>query len=189
VGMSEATAGAEREVTWAEFVALSEDDLRELVDGRLVSLEVPGKAHEVAVAALGALLWSWARAHDAGRVLGSGYKLRVSETRGVMPDLQLLSGDTFAAADDAGLASGRPELVVEVVSPSSRRYDRVVKLRWYAQLGVPEYWIVDPEARTVERLKLEHGAYVIAQNAAGDEVLRPAGWEGLEIPLSELWEG
>ena len=49
---------------------------------------------------------------------------------------------------------GTPDLVVEILSPSSRRYDRVTKLRWYAQLGVPEYWLVDPDARTLERLDM-----------------------------------
>jgi hypothetical protein len=60
---------------------------------------------------------------------------------------------------------GRPDLVVEIVFPSSQRYDRVTKLRWYAQLGVPEYWLVDAAARTLERLVLREGTYVIARFA------------------------
>ena len=75
------------------------------------------------------------------------------------------------------------------VSPSSRRYDRVKKLRWYAQIGVPEYWIVDAEARTFERLVLRDGAYVIASSCEGEETFRPESFEGLEIPLAKLWGG
>lgn len=183
----QATAGPERPATWADFVGLPEDDLRELVDGELVEVELPGKQHEQVVAALTHLLYGWAQAHDAGHVLTSGYKVRVSEMRGVMPDVQLLSKDTWGAAADGGLETGRPELVVEVVSATSRRYDRVVKLRWYADIGVPEYWIVDPEARTVEQLVLREGAYSIACTAAGEDTFRPQGWPGLEVTLAPLW--
>jgi Uma2 family endonuclease len=181
------TEGARRPVTWAEFVALPEDDLRELIDGELVEVEVPGHLHEAIVADLAYYLGGWVREHGAGRVLGSGYKVRISETRGVMPDLQVLSKETWQRTEDAGLASGRPEVAVELISPSSRRYDRVIKLRYYADAGVPEYWIVDPEARTVERLVLRDGAYVIAQTAGGEETFQPEGWDGLAIPLAELW--
>jgi Uma2 family endonuclease len=182
-----ATAGGHRASTWADFLALPEDDLRELIDGELVQVEVPGKQHEAVVMMLGGFLAAWARAHGVGRVLGSGYKIRVSETRGLMPDLQLLSNETWDAAGQAGLEHGRPELVVEVLSPSSRRYDRVVKLQSYARLGVPEYWIVDFEAQTVERLVLRDGAYIFAEAAADDDTFEPDGWPGLRIPLSDLW--
>ena len=106
-----------------------------------------------------------------------------------MPDAQFYrAGNDAPRAQDEGLARGRPDLVVEIVSPSSQRYDRVIKLRWYAQIGVPEYWLVDPLARTVERLVLHDGAYVIEASVAEDEVLTPESFEGLEIPLAKLWE-
>jgi Uma2 family endonuclease len=75
-----------------------------------------------------------------------------------------------------------------VVSRSSRRYDRVTKLRWYASIGVPEYWIVDPDDRTLERLVLRDRAYLIAQTAQDAEVFEPESFEGLAIPLVELWD-
>jgi Uma2 family endonuclease len=105
-----------------------------------------------------------------------------------MPDVQFYRRGNDAVRDqEQGLVRGRPDLVVEVVSASSRRFDRVKKLRWYAQLGVPEYWLVDPETRTLERLVLQDGAYVIADALEGDETFRPEGFEGLVIPLARLW--
>jgi Uma2 family endonuclease len=177
-------------VTWDDFIALDEDDLRELIDGELVEIEVPTATHEDIVALLAYYLTAWAEAGNGGRARGSGYKLRVSERRGIMPDLQFFRRGNEAARDqDAGLVQGRPDLVVEIVSPSSRRYDRVTKLRWYAQLGVPEYWIVDSDAQTIEGLLLRDGAYVIAASLAGDETFRPTSFEGLEIALPRLWTG
>jgi Uma2 family endonuclease len=174
--------------TWDDFVALEEDDLRELIDGELVEVEVPTLRHEDIVAELLVQLRLWTRAGHGGKALGSGYKIRVSERRGVMPDLQLYRrGNEPALEQEQGLVRGHPDLVVEVISPTSRRHDRVTKLRWYAQLGVPEYWIVDGADRTLERLVLTDGAYVIAASLADDEVFHPESFEGLEIPLERLW--
>ena len=176
--------------TWDDFVALDEDDRRELIDGELVEVEVPRGRHESVVAEIIAALVPWARAHGGGRVLASGYKVRISERRGVMPDVQFFrpGNDPLPRQDDA-LLDGRPDLVVEVVSPSSRRYDRIVKARYYAAIGVPEYWIVDPDARTIERLVLDGGRWVIATATAGDEPFEPPGFEGLRVDLGAAWAG
>jgi Uma2 family endonuclease len=171
----------EREVglyTWADFLKLPDDDRRELIDGRLVEVEVPNGAHEFIVAVIITALGVWRRAHGGGRVVASGFKIRISDHRGVMPDVQF---------HRAG-GGARPELSVEVISPSSRKYDRVIKLEYYASVGTPEYWIVDPEARTLERLVLRDGRYLIAESLEGSAVFRPPSFAGLELPLDELWE-
>jgi Uma2 family endonuclease len=177
--------------TWEDFVALPEDDRRELIDGWLVEVEVPTEMHEYVVAMLIGYLWNWARSHG-GRVLASGYKVRIAEKRGVMPDVQLYrAGNDSAVAQQNGLAEGSPpDLVIEVVSKRRARFDRVIKLAYYAQRSVPEYWIVSPQDRTVERLVLvpEAGRYAIAQAASDDDVLRPESLDRLELPLGELWK-
>jgi Uma2 family endonuclease len=172
--------------TWDDFAALPDDDRRELVDGELVEIEVPTKLHEHIVVALGAYLYFWARTHKAG-VLGSGYRVRISEERGVMPDIQLYRSGNTGTRTKQGLTQGAPDLAIEVVSDSSERYDRVTKLNWYASIGCPEYWIVDPEARTVERFVLKEGRFVVMQSFADSEVFKPETFPGLAIPLAELW--
>lgn len=176
--------------TWDDFVALDEDDLRELIDGELVEVEVPTARHEDIVGMLAYFLNAWAQAGHGGRARGSGYKVRISSRRGVMPDLQFYRGGNEAVrGQDLGLVRGRPDLVVEIVSPSSRRYDRVTKLRWYAQIGVPEYWIVDPDSRTLEQLVMQDGAYAIVAALEDGETFRPETFPGLEVPLAKLWDG
>ncbi len=175
--------------TWDDFVALDDDDHRELVDGELVEIEVPNGPHEFIVARLCYFLTAWAENGHGGRTYASGYKVRVSDRRGVMPDVQFYrGGNTAPATQDAGLVSGRADLVVEIISPSSHRYDRVTKLRWYASLGVPEYWIIDPEARTLEQLVLHGEGYTIAASCADDELFAPTTFDGLSVPLARLWE-
>lgn len=188
--MPHAETHAEGPYTWDDFVRLDEDDRRELFDGELVAVEVPTYAHEAIVATLIGLLEAWARPRKGGRALASGYKVRISQKRGLMPDVQFYKSGNLPRGQKQGqgLVEGHPDIAIEVCSPSSVRYDRVKKLSYYASAGVPEYWVVDPAARTFERLLLEGGRYVIADALAEDAVLRPATCEGLEIPLAELWQ-
>jgi Uma2 family endonuclease len=175
-----------RGYTWTDFVRLAEDDRRELVDGVLMEVDVPTKWHERIVTILLVLLDPWAR--RSGLVaLASGYKVRVSASRGAMPDVQILTEAMYEAADENGLSRGRPEIAIEVMSPGSRGHDRVRKLQWYASIGVPEYWIVDTRDRTIEQLVLVRGTYEVKTVAENDEVFRPRGARGPKIPLAELW--
>jgi Uma2 family endonuclease len=187
VGQTRKRPPAEARYRWEDFIALDEDDLRELVDGRLVEIEVPTGTHERIVAVLAGHLYAWGMARKAGIAFASGYKLKIRDDRGVMPDVQFFRRGG-RPLPDLGLDADAPDLAVEVVSPSSRRYDRVTKLEWYASIAVPEYWIVDPDRRTVERLVLDpEGHYRLAETVEGDSTFAPASFEGLEIPLRELW--
>jgi len=174
--------------TWKDFIELDEDDPRELLDGRLVEIEVPTWKHESIVASLIVTLGSWVRVHKAGRILGSSYKIRIDDRRGSMPDIQFYRRGNPSAGQEAGLERGCPDLAIEVVSPSSRSKDSVRKLYDYASIGIPEYWLIDPEARTLERLVLREGTYSIVEALEGSAVFRPEGFEGLEIDLGQLWE-
>jgi len=175
--------------TWDEFVALEEDDRRELIDGELLEVEVPTKLHEYVVWLIGCFFGQWALPRKAGFGVVSGFKVRISDRRGVMPDFQFFRMTNPAASgDSAALEDGRADLVVEVISPSSVRYDRVIKLEYYASIGVPEYWIIDLPGRTLERLVLQDGGrYLIAQTGRDGDLFRPESFEGLEIPLAGLW--
>jgi Uma2 family endonuclease len=180
-------ATAEHRYTWEDFIALPEDDPRELLDGRLVEMDVPNEGHEWVVAMLVHWLQGWAIANRAGIVFASGYKVRIRRDRGFMADVQLFRTGG-RPLQYAGLESGAPDLAVEVISPSSGRYDRVHKLQGYAAIGVAEYWIVDPERQTLERLVLDDsGIYRIADALDGDATLEPASMPGLVMPLGELW--
>jgi Uma2 family endonuclease len=182
------TSGAPGPYTWDDFIALEEDDLRELIDGELLEVEVPTGTHEYIVTMLAMFIMGWARQDKKGFALVSGYKVKITERRGVMPDVQLyLHKNKTASRTEQGLTRGHPDLAIEIISPSSRKYDRVIKLGYYASIRVPEYWIIDPVARTLERLVLDGDRYKIEEAALGDEVVRPASFEGLEIPLAELW--
>ena len=82
---------------------------------------------------------------------------------------------------------GAPLLAVEVLSPSTRRHDREVKMRRYAALAIPHYWIVDPEGKWIACYGLTGNAYQHVVTLEGDTQLTPADWPGLTIALADLW--
>ena len=173
--------------TWNDFVRLAEEDRRELLNGHLVEVEMPSRSHERIVAALITILGQWSWETGAGQVLASGYKLRIDDHRGVMPDVQFYRQENLPRGQEDGLEEGRPDLVIEVVSPTSRPKDSVRKLHDYAAIGVPEYWLIDPEARTLNQLVLRQGSYTIAEALESEAIFRPLSFEGLKIPLARLW--
>lgn len=90
---------------------------------------------------------------------------------------------------DAHFFEGPPDLVVEVLSPSTIRGDRVTKFWAYEQAGVPEYWIVDPHARLVEVYVLQEGRYALhAQLLAGDQLASPT-FPDPALAVSDLFPG
>ena len=173
--------------TWSDFIELDEDDPRELLDGHLVEIEVPTWIHEEIVSTLIEIIGPWARARKAGRVLASGYKVRRSDKRGYMPDVQFYRSENLPKGQLKGLERGHPDLVIEVISPSSSSKDRVQKRLDYAAIGVPEYWLIDPKDRTLERQVLLDGAYLVVEAIEGNVIFQPESFEGLEIDLGRLW--
>ena len=173
--------------TWKDFLALPDDDKRELIDGHFIEIDVPNEIHEWIVANLVTLLMSWARAHRAGIVFASGYKVRINERRGVMPDVQFFRTGHPRIGHE-GLEEGSPDLAVEVISPSSGRFDRVKKREWYESIGTPEYWLFDPVPNLLERWVSKEGRFTEAERFEGDVLFRPDTFPGLEVQLRELWK-
>jgi Uma2 family endonuclease len=77
--------------------------------------------------------------------------------------------------------------VVEVISPSTARQDRQLKAQRYAVLGVPNYWILDPDQGGLECFALEAGSYGLVAAGQGLERVTPSAWPGLTIDLAMLW--
>jgi Uma2 family endonuclease len=140
----------------AEMVrALPDDGNRyEVVDGALLVTPAPTWDHQRAIRALFLRLHPYLTAHRIGQAIWAPADVTFSETRMVEPDLfvvPLLNGREPRTWEDVR----RLLLAVEILSPSTARADRQVKRRLYQREGVPDYWIVDVNARLVERWRPE----------------------------------
>jgi Uma2 family endonuclease len=149
--------------TWtaADYCWLTDrtNRLVELADGRLEILPMPTEQHQRIVLALYRLLYAFLlTAYPDGVLLVAPLRLRLGSNRYREPDLLYLRSAADPRRADAHWDGA--DLVIEVVSPSNPELDRVTKRREYAERGIAEYWIVDPQDETLTVLTLSGTAYV-----------------------------
>lgn len=138
-----------RRWTREEVLALPEDGKRyELFDGELLVTPAPSGLHQVALMRLFRLVAPFVEAHGVGETLLSPADLALGGEQLSQPDLFVVS---FLPPARDWSSFPAPLLIVEVLSPSTARADRVVKRRRFQRAGIPEYWIVDLDARSIER--------------------------------------
>ncbi len=123
----------------------------ECIDGELLVTPSPRWKHQDAVGGLYRHLYDWLARHPIGKVTFSPADVELEPDTLVQPDVFVVPRDATGALPRDWHEIRGLLLAVEVLSPSTARYDRVVKRRFFARAGVPEYWIVDVDARLVER--------------------------------------
>jgi len=139
-----------RRWTRDEVLALPDDGNRyELFDGELLVTPAPSGLHQIALMRLYDLIAPLVRANGPGATLWSPADLDLGGGDISQPDLFVVP--FLPQERDDWRSFPLPILVVEVLSPSTARADRLVKRRRFQRAGVPEYWIVDLDARAVER--------------------------------------
>jgi Uma2 family endonuclease len=137
--------------TAAEVRAFPDDRVRyEVIRGELFVTPAPRRPHQRAVIEFAIRLHTYVMAHHLGETLPAPFEVEFTEDSAVQPDvLVLLNRDAPRITDER--LYGPPALVIEVVSHSSRRTDRLQKRELYQDHHVPEYWIVDIDQQRVER--------------------------------------
>ena len=120
-----------------------------------------------------------------GQIYVAPYDVHLPTGDIVQPDLLFVSTASSHIVD--GWVYGVPALAIEVLSPSNVERDRIVKRVVYERNGVPEYWIVDPEARSIEVFRLEGGAYQPAGWFRSGEKVQSVTWPDLDLPVDEVF--
>jgi Uma2 family endonuclease len=142
--------------TYAEYARLPDDGNRyEVIDGEVCVTPAPSPRHQRIAAKLFRRLDDYLREHRLGEVFWD-VDLLFATGQFLRPDLVVVGADALHAVTDRGVEEV-PLLVVEVLSPHSQRIDRVKKPPRYRTLGVPWYWVVDPETRALELHALAEG--------------------------------
>jgi len=160
-------------VTWLAARPERDSNRYELLHGRVVMTPPARHPHGLVEGTLATILGSFVRERRLGVVLGSsqGFDLPTGDT--VEPDLSFVSAERWQAVPhvDGAFLRVVPDLVVEILSPSTAPRDRGAKRDLYEQSGVREYWIVDPRAREVTVLRLRDGAFAPGRVHASGTVL------------------
>lgn len=175
--------------TYEEFARLPDDGKRyEVIGGELYVSPAPAPRHQLVMNRLNHLLTEFVNRHRLGWVLPAPCDVLFAEGEYVEPDLIFVPRERRKMITDRGI-EGPPHLLVEVLSESTAGRDRGVKREQYARFGVPEYWILDPDAGRIEAYRLQEDP---ERPALADEVLTwtPAtGGPSLTIPVPELFRG
>ena len=177
--------------TWAEYARLPESGSTryEVIGDELVVTPSPTLRHQRIATRLLVALHQFVEADDLGEVFPAPCDVLFADGDYFEPDIVFVSKSRQHLYSDRGI-EGPPDLVIEILSPSTAARDRGIKLDRYRLFGVPEYWIVDPDARRIEVWDIAGGASEPAIYAEG-QVLEwtPAGAEHtLEVAVSRIIE-
>jgi Uma2 family endonuclease len=178
----------EVKLTYDDYLLFPEDGLRhELVDGEHEVTPAPNRRHQRVLLNLTRVVDGFVRRTGAGEVYLAPFEVKLSEVDVVQPDLVFVSAAHADRFTEAGLG-GPPDLVVEVLSPSTRRRDLTLKAKLYEKFQVSEYWLVDPETNAVTVQRLQRGRFVGSDPLVSPATLRTALLPELEISLASVFE-
>jgi Uma2 family endonuclease len=176
--------------TYDDYLQLPDDGNRyEIIDGVLYMANAPAYDHQYAVGQIFGEIRNFVKGKNLGVVLTAPFEVHLSEkTRPVQPDVLFIANDRKPDVS-AQVFKGSPDIVVEVISPSSLRLDQHIKFGAYEQAKVREYWLVDPKTRSVEVYSLPKDGpeYVLLGQFSNNEKMKSAVLDGLEIDVSSLF--
>lgn len=175
-------------VTYNDYLTTPEDKRYQLLDGELIMAPAPTEPHQRVQAELGFHMMGFVKQNDLGRVYFAPTDVVLSDTDVVQPDLLYISDERLHIITHANM-QGAPDLVVEILSPSTSQYDNGYKRALYEQHGVKEYWMIGtaPVAITVLLLGA-NGFEAVATYGEGDILTSPT-LEGFSVSVDELFVG
>jgi Uma2 family endonuclease len=175
-------------LTYDDFCALPDDGRRyEILDGDLYMSLSPETPHQDIVGNLFAILHQHIRGQKLGRVFVAPLDVLLDEHNIVEPDLIFVSTERRAIITRKNI-QGAPDLLVEVLSPSTSKRDLRDKRNVYARSGVRFYWIIDPDEHTLLELQLSGNAYSAIATHKQGATIRPMLFPDLSLDLDSLWE-
>jgi Uma2 family endonuclease len=160
-------------------------DRHELIEGELFVTPVPVSKHQTVSSNVVFALEQHVRQHHLGIVRTAPTGVRLSPENFLVPDACFVARDRLHIRREKWI-DGAPDLVVEILSPGTRRRDREVKRQLYARFGVPEYWIIDPEAETETVLTLSSDHYLPIPNRP-DSTIESHVLPDLELSLEQVF--
>lgn len=179
---------ASRPVTkfsYREYECFPNDGFQhEIVDGEHYMSPAPATKHQKVSRKIHFQLYAQIELKKLGEVYNAPTDVELGVHDIVQPDIVVVLLEQLAIITPKKIL-GIPSLVIEILSESNRRYDQVLKFELYQRSGVPEYWIVDTVAESVQQFVLVDGRYVDA--GTHFKIIAPKSIAGVEVDLVEAW--
>ncbi len=172
--------------TWEDVWAFPEDrNLYEVIDGELYVMTPPLLVHQEISFRVALVFHAATDGGRLGKVYPAPVGVKLGEQNLVEPDIIYVAREHFSRIK-AEYVDGPPDIVVEILSPSTRGKDLNEKAELYARSGIPEYWQFDPRRRSIVVLRLVNGAYQAEPTTDG--IARSRVLPGVAVPIAPLFE-
>ena len=172
--------------TVSDYMSMPGDKQYQLLEGEMILAPSPSERHQTIAAQFYLALHRHVSGQGAGRLWFAPLDVVLSDHDVVQPDILFVSNDRSGIVTEANI-QGAPDLVVEILSPGTAEHDRGYKQALYSRHGVREYWIVDPEAETIEVLSESIEGLILLATYRSGQSMTSSLLEGLTIDLQEIF--
>ena len=174
-----------KKYTIKDFEQLPEGSPYQLIDGELIMSPSPIPYHQEIALKLGSKILSFVEKNDLGKVYLS-LDVSISETEIYQPDIIFISKENLDIIGEKRI-EGAPDVVIEILSPSTAYYDLIHKKNIYQQSGIKEYWIIDPIEKFIEIFENSGKDFTSIQKTKGDELVKSKMIKDFQIKTGEIF--
>ena len=175
-----------KQATYADYLKTPEGGKFQLIAGEILEMTSPSLYHQRIITKLSTIINNFLLNHSIGEVFVAPLDVYFSDTEVYQPDILILLNESFSKMKENKI-EGAPDLVVEVLSPSTAYYDLKHKKSIYEKQGVREYWIVDPIEKTLEIFELQNGKFISTGELSKNEIAKSKLISGMEVGLDIIF--
>jgi Uma2 family endonuclease len=178
----------ERKITVKELfeMELEEGFFYELINGNIVKKQAPAPAHQNASMQIATAMNNFIKERQLGKLFAAPIDVFFDDHNNTQPDILFVKKERDFLITKHGI-EGAPDLIVEILSPSTFKVDRKDKFDMYLFFGVSEYWIVDPKNQSIEVYILENDRYKMEFFAIENGLVQSKVLDGLNLEVSEIF--
>jgi len=173
--------------TYEDYLHFSDEKRYEIINGEVYMVPSPLTYHQKVLALLYMSLWDFVEEHQIGEVLLAPLDVVLSEIDVVQPDIMYISNERRRIITEKNI-QGAPDLVIEILSPSTAYKDQTIKTKIYSKYGVKEMWLVDPEKKEIQLLVLNPSLLTPLKTYHVPEILKSPLVTGFTLPLDKIFK-
>ena len=176
-----------KKITYADYLKIEDNNRYEIFNGELLMVPAPSTDHQEISGNIGFLIWSFVKQKGLGKVFNAPVDVVFDDDEVFQPDIIFIKSENQSIIGKNAI-QGVPDLIVEIVSPSSAFYDTIEKKEVYGKYGVTEYWLVFPDEKVIEIFILGKEGYVEFCKSKKKGIVKSNVLEGLEIDSKDVFE-
>lgn len=172
--------------TYADYYAIEDDKRYEVLEGELMMVPAPSTKHQKISGRIYRIMANFVLENSLGDIFDAPTDVVLADDIVVQPDILFISKERLNIIGEQAIM-GPPDVIVEILSPSSSFNDSVRKRELYQRHGVKEYWLVFPDEKAIEVLTLENSVYREFSSAKGEGKVKSKVIEGVEVDMKEVF--